>query len=180
MHGPSGSSFPCLPEPYLYFLSCFSSQRFVSAPSRTDSMSHFPSVFTPTDFLKELLDTCSPLILHSIKPLLSSASLNRPGLARSWRKKKLISLPLTSLPIHPHISEQLSGVVGFSLWFVDFLRFSLGGSLKSFQVIFSSTPSESSCSGVCLWLDRNMKQPQFACLLSFRDIGKVFSALPKA
>lgn len=45
-------------------------------------MSHFPADFTPTDFLKEVLDTSGPLVLQSIKPSLSSASLNSPSTSR--------------------------------------------------------------------------------------------------
>lgn len=77
---------PCLAELYQHFLSCLYNSTVCSAPSRIDSMSHFPSDFTPTDFLKELLDTGGPLVLHSINPSLSSSSLNRPWTRKSWKK----------------------------------------------------------------------------------------------
>lgn len=72
-----------------------------SAPSRTDSMSHFPSDFTPTDFLKELLDTWAHSFYTQKKPSLSSAS----GIPKSPGKRKNISLPLTSEMIQPGIPE---------------------------------------------------------------------------
>lgn len=104
---------PCQVEPCLcvrQFLLPYT----VAVPSRTDSVSHFPSDFTPTDFLKERLDASGPLVLHPIKPSLSFASPNR---TRSWKKQKKNSSSkpsLTFLLAHPRIPE-LSGLNSNSL-----------------------------------------------------------------
>lgn len=79
---------------FLVYISVFYHAILLSAVcfcSLSDNMSHSLSNFTPTDFLKELLDTGGPLILHSIKPSLSSAPSNR---SRTSRSRKNLHTPI--------------------------------------------------------------------------------------
>lgn len=99
-HGQLEAASPAQPSPVSIFYRVLLSA-VPSAPSRTDSMSHFPSDFTPTDFLKELLDTWAHSFYTQKKPSLSSAS----GIPKSPGKRKNISLPLTSEMIQPGIPE---------------------------------------------------------------------------
>lgn len=82
---------------FLAYISVFYHAILLSAVcfcSLSDNMSHSLSNFTPTDFLKELLDTGGPLILHSIKPSLSSAPSNRSRTSRSRKNLHLNPLDL--------------------------------------------------------------------------------------